>query len=212
MRQASKILSEMSLTLSGILEKATPDATEKYHLYVFVVNNGGIISDTIRAVTGDKYTHVSVSVSPVLDPLYSFAVKIGFLKEDLEKHYKPTSPCAVYKTELTKSELKRVKQTLAWFKKNRDKTSYNYLGLGLAALNVDFLADAGDRATMLICSQFVRLLFINAGIGDRLGDSGVIGNRIKPMDFSDAPGLRLAWRGTVGGLVKKFKSGWTLEG
>lgn len=138
-------------------------------LYLVLTHTGTLFSRTIRLYTRSKYTHVSLSLHPNLDTLYSFGRKKthnpfigGFVTERRNQgvylHCRNTL-CEVYEIEVDEFKYYQVQNIIAGFKLRQDNLKYNTLGL------ITMLFGRGyRRQNYYFCSQFVAEVLEQAGI------------------------------------------------
>lgn len=106
---------------------------EKRHIYLVFSSTPLKMGAFIRRVTGERYNHISLSLSQDLSTLYSFARKYrntpfygGFVRESTERyknsgHFANIKVCAV---PVTDEQYKSVARIL--FKMNSDPQKYTY--------------------------------------------------------------------------------------
>lgn len=129
--------------LTEALEVANYSKEAKYPVFVILSTGHTILTKMIRKVTGDEFSHASISFSENLDPMYSFGAKkfvapteinvkdLGFVMTN------PTSPIwgnldcpyAVFVTYVTKEQKMRMEKRLQFFIDNKHKMKYSFVGL-----------------------------------------------------------------------------------
>lgn len=141
---------------------------QKY-IYLVFSYTGSNLSNCIKFVTNDIYTHVSVSLDESFTEMYSFGRKIpnnpfiaGLVRENL---YDGTfklfgkSKCLIYKIKISEEQYLGLKSDLENHFNNKDIYRYNFLGLMLVPLKFSF-----KRSNYYFCSQFISELLINNNI------------------------------------------------
>ena len=129
-------------------------------VYITVCQTRTYIARFLRLVTRKPYNHVSLSTTPTLSEMYSFCrnnpwrpLPATFNKEEIGKGtFGRFSyiPCEIYRLKITNKQMQQLKQQLEYFKNNREKYSYNLIGLPLIFLHI-----AKNRKNKFVCSQFV---------------------------------------------------------
>lgn len=172
-------------------------------VYVLLTKSNTLLSSAIHAVTNDAYTHVSVSIDPQLRSFYSFgrihpqfALPAGFIRETLHDGYFGSHcgmPCALYELAVSDESFERISEQLACMR--RDAESYRYSILGLILCKLDF---AHERGRHFFCSQFVAKLLEFCGAICLPKPPSLM----RPVDFTDLPGMRLLYCGRLGGAER----------
>lgn len=131
------------------------------NLYVVLSKTGTALSKIISRITGDKYTHASVSLDDDLETMYSFGrvnaynpFVGGFVKESV--HYSTMkrfrrSKISVLQVSVDDEKYKQISDYLQTMYANRKEYHYNYRGLFLARRGVYF-----HRDNCFYCSEFVK--------------------------------------------------------
>ncbi len=133
---------------------------EDKYIYLVFSHSGTIVSKAIKFATKQRYSHVSISVNPKLDILYSFARRkihnpfnAGFVSEDFDKGIfarLPNIKCKIYKVKVDDIKYNNVCDIIQNFNENKEKYDYNILGLFSPLTGVPFA-----RENHYFCSQFV---------------------------------------------------------
>ena len=152
------------------------DINESILKPVFVVLTEGksIISDSIRRITHDIYTHASIAFDSTLQTMYSYGVneksglKGGFIEENI-KDLPIGVKIKVFVFFVPNYIYNKIQELVSMFKKNVNKTAYGYKNLFTYLFNIPF-----NRDWKLICSQFVDRCLKAAGV-DIIGkDSSLV--------------------------------------
>ncbi|MEG1002503.1 MAG: hypothetical protein RSD13_01135 [Clostridium sp.] len=135
-------------------------------IYLVFSYTGSNLSNFIKLVTSDNYTHVSLSLDDTFTEMYSFGRKVptnpfiaGLVKENL---YDGTfklfnkSKCLIYKVKITENQFISLKKDLDNHFSKKDIYRYNFLGLLLVNFKFPY-----KRSNYYFCSQFVAELLIN---------------------------------------------------
>ena len=173
------------------------------NLYVVLSQPGTIVSKIIKLLTGDTYTHASISLDGTLDELYSFGriypsnpVLGGFVKESknygtFKKFHK--TRVVVMQTTVSDETYAKVNDCLQQMYAKKKEFKYNYRGLFLAYFNKVFVNDKH-----FYCSEFVRDILTRCGIIDNNRLSGIV----KPEDFLALPSKK--WGIVYVGRLQSF--------
>lgn len=107
------------------------------YIYIVISETGTKIGKFIRYMTGEKYNHVSISLSPSLQPLYAFSrfyiqkPFYGGFTEESWLRYQQHSPCldiVVYKVPITNQQKTRLTHYLEYLDEHRKQYRYSLLG------------------------------------------------------------------------------------
>lgn len=171
-------------------------------IYLLLTRSESMLSRAIYCLTGDAYTHVSISLDASPREFYSFArlhpstpVPAGFVRETLDDGYfgrHRGMPCALYALEVPEEAYQRIAARLDWMRGRAEQFHYSLMGLILCGL--DF---AHERSRHYFCSQFV---------GELLRMSGTVrlpkpSSLMHPMDYAALPGLRRIYEGQLCGAA-----------
>ena len=167
-------------------------------IYIVVSQTGSIVSKMLKFVTGDKYNHVSLSLDPSLQTMYSFARKYtyfpfwgAFVKESPSegalKRFKNTE-IVVVELSLASAQYETVQAQIDKMYEEREKYHYNYRGLFLAYFGKPY-----HSKHRYYCSEFMRTLLENCGAVD----SEFFGNIAKPVDFLTLPEGKVIYQGKL---------------
>ena len=161
--------------------------------YVVLCKTGTILSRAISRVTGDWYTHASISLDDDLRTMYSFGRLWahnpwigGFVKESVAygtmRRFRQADTL-VMRVEVDDAKYAQIVQHLTTMYAERKKYKYNYWGLLLSRWNVRLRCKSPKR---FYCSEFVNELLERFGIIEY----GELGAVVRPMDL-----LRLSFNG-----------------
>jgi hypothetical protein len=158
---------------------------EYYPVFVLLTHSGTILANAIKSVTKNPYSHSSISFDSGLENMYSFGRKyknnplIGvFVKESIKaglyEDVAETATYSLYVTFVSKEEKQLMEEKLQYFKDNKDKFKYNFIGL----IQHQFGKES-NREDAYFCSQFVdTILSSGRSFFDRHS------SLVKPYDFA----------------------------
>lgn len=168
------------------------------NIYVIVSQTGSIVSRLIRFVTGDKYTHASISLDDDLNEMYSFGriypnnpVVGGFVKESPDygamKKFR-MAEIVVIKLSVREEKYREVNEYIAAMYAERKKYHYNYIGLFLARRGLHY-----KRANYFYCSEFVKDMLERFGL---VGQSE-FGDVVRPIELLKLKEGEIIYRGKL---------------
>lgn len=171
---------------------------EEDRIYIVVTQTGTMLSRVLKFITNAQYNHVSVSLDPSLNTMYSFGRKNpynpfwgGFVMESPHfgtfKRFSETDSVVICLT-LTPEQKIRIEQKLEEMYENRKNYSYNTIGLLLAALKIHY-----QRERSYYCSEFVKAILEEF---DLISDTPV-GKIPKPVEFLQLRGGQVVYRGKL---------------
>lgn len=154
-------MDRMTLLESSLLLSSGFDTEEYFPVYVMLTHSGTALSNAIKSVTKNPYSHASISFDSSMDNMYSFGRKyannplIGvFVKESIRKglyaNVSKTATYSLYVTFVTRDEISAMKERLQYFIDNKEKFKYNFVGLIQHQLGIE-----SHREYAYFCSQFV---------------------------------------------------------
>ncbi|MBZ5748917.1 hypothetical protein [Metabacillus rhizolycopersici] len=170
----------------------------KSYVYILLTDTGTLFTKSIKKYTKAPYNHASISFDAELTELYSFGRKNpnnpingGFVKEDIftgtySKY--PETTCVIYKLEVSKRDIEKMKRVLNIFKKNQKKFLYNLIGVLGVSLN-----EPVEFSNSYFCSQFVAEVLHRSGI--KLWDK--LPALITPDDFRQNEQLVFVYEGKL---------------
>lgn len=171
---------------------------EKRSVYLVISHSGTFVSNVVRLITGDRYSHVSISLDAALMKMYSFGRRkaynpfIGrFVCESRDsgifKRFTKTE-VEVIKLDIPKEKYDAIKAELEAMYEERESYKYNYMGLFLAAIGKTRTKDK-----RFYCSEFLDHLFKKHGIEGYKND-----NKIKkPVHFLNIEGSENVYKGVL---------------
>lgn len=167
-------------------------------IYIVLTQSGAMFSRALKLFTRAPYNHVSISLTPTLERMYSFArlqpynpFKAGFVEEGIHigtfKRF--------YKTQAMVMELKvdaqtymRVKHMIDFFCEHKYRFRYNYRGVFLACFKKDYAPKNN-----FYCSQFVRSCLALFDISN----ANNLPKIIKPIDFLKLDNTEVIYEGQL---------------
>jgi len=171
-------------------------------VYIMLTYTGTFIGKIIKLYTREPYSHASLVLDEDLFEIYSFGRKkynnpfIGsFVREkrdkDTFKYFKNTI-YSLYEFNVTDDEYDKILENLAKFKKNKDRYSFNIIGLLLVPFKIRYHPE-----NQYYCAQFIDTLFNESGI--KLFE--------KPSDKVSIQDLRLCrhFKPLKKGILRNFK-------
>ena len=161
-------------------------------IYILLTDTGTVLNKIIKWFTNAPYNHASIVFDEELKEIYSFGRKkpknplmAGFVREDVYRgtyRYFQNTRCLLLRMEVTNEQLRKIRQTIMDFEKDKDRYSYNLIGLIGVLLNFPI----GGKNSFF-CSQFVSEVLKKSGIYLWEQPSGLV----QPHDFLTHP--RLEW-------------------
>lgn len=173
-------------------------APQESRIYIVVTQTGTILSRLLKVITHARYNHVSVTLDPTLNIMYSFGRKNpynpfwgGFVMESPHfgtfKRF-PETEAEVICVTITDVQKQRIEEKLAEMYENRKDYHYNILGLFLAGLHIRY-----HRENRYYCSEFVKTLLADFDVVE----SGAIGDIPQPIEFLKIQGGEVIYRGKL---------------
>ena len=153
--------------LNYISEDANYSEENCYPVFIVLTHSGTAMANIVKAFTGNKYTHASISFDSSLDPMYTFGVKgpktfgseSGFViqntKSEFYKNYKALY--AVYVMYVNQLQYEAMQRALQKFIDKKDEWKYDLVNLVSIWLN-----RPSEKSKKYFCSRFVAEI-INAG-------------------------------------------------
>ena len=166
------------------------------NIYIVLSQSGSIPSRFLKFFTHDQYNHVSISLTPTLEKMYSFArLKPnnpfigGFVEEGKDfgtfKKFSKTV-VNVMEFEVTDEKYNAIKYFIEYFKRNKEKFKYNYIGVFFAALKLNY-----RPKHKFYCSQFVKTILACFNIEN----STELPKVVKHIDFLKLNNKRIIYTG-----------------
>ena len=151
--ELNKSISEYKASAS---QKSKKNKT--HPVYVLLMHSGTMLSNAIKKVTGNEFSHSSISFDSSMNSMFSFGRKFesnpfiaGLVREDIDKaFFKRPIPYALYVTFVDDDEFNTMKSNLFNMIKRGDELSYNMEGL------IKYMVGANpETENKLFCSEFV---------------------------------------------------------
>lgn len=168
-------------------------------VYIVLTQTRTYFARLIKLYTKEPYAHASIAFDDDLEEMYSFArlkpnnpFITGFVEEDIESGVFGQcveTTCSVYSLKVTTEQYDRLKDEIEVFKQNREKYSYNFLGLVGVMVNIPINSDR-----RYFCSQFVAYILERSGIKLFGKSCGLV----RPFDIRMCPKLKLVYKGHLG--------------
>lgn len=159
-------------------------------VYILLTDTGSPMSKVIKKLTKSSFNHVSLSFDSSLSKLYSFGVgdndkKLTFALESKDKsyieRYKRVNS-QLFAVFLDKTHVNKMKFKLDEFLANKNKLSYNWIGL------IGYLIGKPiSIPNKMFCSEFVDNMFKYVDIDLTNKNSGLV----HPQDFSKSSNKRI---------------------
>lgn len=171
-------------------------------IYILLTDTGSVLTRLIKTYTHRPYNHVSLSFDPDLDTLYSFGRKnpnnpffAGFVEESIYrgtfKKFKNTK-CMVLKYAVSEFHYEQLQDNIHYFVENKQKYTYNFLGLLGAAVNMKV-----SRKNAYFCSEFVADVLYRSDLN--IWD--VPPHRVRPYDFGEDDRFDIIYEGLLRDLA-----------
>lgn len=165
-------------------------------IYVILSYTGTMLCKTIKLFTKAEYCHVSIALDKDLNEMYSFGRLNpynpfigGFVHEHINsgtfKRFKKTK-CLIYSINISEEQYDKLKKLIKEFEKNKNKYSFNIIGMFAAGFNIKYKKEKG-----FYCAEFVKHVIEHSKINLDLPDI------IKPIDFKDNNYLKLVYEGRL---------------
>ena len=167
------------------------------YVYVVLCRTGTVLSRMISKLTGDWYTHASISLDDDLQTMYSFGRLWtynpwigGFVKEStaygMMRRFR-RADTLVMRVEVSNEKYQQIVHYLTTMYAERKKYKYNYWGLFLSKWRVRVRSRKANR---FYCSEFVNDCLERFGIIEQ----GEFGQVVRPMELLK---LRRSGKGKV---------------
>ncbi len=167
-------------------------------LYLVLTQTGSIWAQAIKVYTRDAYNHVSIALSPDLDPMFSFGRRQtynpfwgGFVKErknaGIYKRF-PKTRCAVLRLSVSEEIYDSIKAVLYEMYEHKEIYGYDFIGLCLAAVKIE-----KQRNNKFYCSEFIRSIFRKF----KVPGSEDLASFTAPSDFLNFKGAKVVYEGVL---------------
>ena len=138
-------------------------------IYILLTDTGTLFTKMIKWFTNAPYNHVSIVFDDELNEIYSFGrknprnpLRAGFIREDVNfgtYRYFEDTRCLILKLEVSDEEYKNIREKVESFEMNKDRFSYNLLGLiGI------LMSHPIHNNDSYFCSQFVAEVLQDSGV------------------------------------------------
>lgn len=168
-------------------------------LYIVLSRTGTNLSKLIRYVTKAEYNHVSLSLDPNLDQMYSFGrryprnpIWAGFVKESKGKGFFKRfndTDVKVLTIDIDEQTYQDINSKFAYMMDHKYSYHYNYIGLVLAAFNIQFKPT--DHT--FYCSEFAKEMLASCNIEGSYQDEKIP----QPIHFKDIPNTTEVYTGKL---------------
>ena len=130
-------------------------------IYIVLSQSGSIPSRVLKFFTHDEYNHVSISLTPTLETMYSFGRRYiqfpfpgGFTEECVNGgvlKYFPKTKIKIIEIRVEESKYNLFQAVINYFIHNKKTFKYNYFGVFVALFKINF-----RQQKRFYCSQFVK--------------------------------------------------------
>lgn len=189
-----KVKGEKTIWEDTLLEEYKPTRDMK-PVYILLTTTGSPMSKAIRKVTGDDYTHASLSFDLKMDEIYSFNLE-GFVKESLDMFKKKFGniKMGVFCAMVPEEGIKLMKDKIKYFQDHVKDFSYNAIGLLGVILNTPIISN-----TKLFCSEFVDNM-LKLGEVDATNKNSAL---VRPQEFAQTNVIFKLFDGRIDDYSKK---------
>lgn len=174
-------------------------------IYILLMRSDTIYSKLIHKVTGDEYTHASISLNDC-QSFYSFARKessqkpwkAGFVEEKLNEGIvgeNQSAPCALYSLEISQEQFLHLEQRVIQMRENSHMFKYSMNGLIFCYFQINY-----RRQHHYFCSQFVAELLDSVQCLTLKKEP----TTVLPNDFVYEPNLQPQYFGTIKNLQNEY--------
>lgn len=165
------------------------------NIYILLTDTGTWFTRLIKVFTRAEMNHASIALDPDLAEVYSFGRKRprnpfigGFVKEDMASDLFEGASCAVYGYTVDKETYERIRRRIQEFERNKQRYSYNLLGLFGVLLRTRI-----PRKDAYFCTQFVASVLMENGVAICSKPPELT----TPTDFERAPALKRLYSGSL---------------
>ena len=170
-------------------------------IYLVLTQTSSFVSFVLKIYTHAAFNHISISLTPDLEPMYSFGRRFpyfpywgGFVKEHPHAgtfRRFPRTKAVVLSLSVSEEAYRGIQKVVDDMYQNKNEYGYNYIGLLLASMKISI-----QRKKKYYCSEFVKSLFQRFEIPG----AESFGPIAEPCDFLAFPGVQMAYQG----LLKDF--------
>lgn len=167
-------------------------------IYIMLSQTRTYFARLIKLYTREPYAHASIAFDEDLEEMYSFArlrpknpFVTGFIEEDINSGVYGActeTTCCVYSLKVSQEQYDSLKTEVEIFKLNRDKYSYNFLGI--VGVMIQKPINSENR---YFCSQFVAHILDKSGIKLFNKSSALV----RPFDIRMCPKLKKIYQGKL---------------
>ena len=154
------------------------------NLYIVLSRTSSILSRIITRATGDRFSHVSLSLDDNINEMYSFGriyaytpLIGGFVRESLKfgtmKRFR-TAEVVILRVPITNEKWEEIENFIETMYRERKKYHYSFRGAYKAWHGIPF-----HRENYFYCSEFVRFLLEKFSLIDK----DEYGDVVRPYDF-----------------------------
>lgn len=171
---------------------------DENYVYIVLSQTGTMPSRLLKRITKKDYNHVSLSLSPSLESLYSFGRRLtyypfwgGFIMESFNKgtfNRFPEADIMVLRLAVSQSTFCDIYTLISKMQERKYHFKYNYRGLFLAYFKV-----YRSFKNRFYCSEFVKYALETNGV---LG-AGELCDIVEPTDFLSLPNCECIYKGKL---------------
>lgn len=175
---------------------------EKVNIYIVATQTGTILSRLLKIVTKAKYNHISISLDPNLENMYSFGRRnpynpfIGGLVHESPKWgtFKrfPNTITKIISIEINREDYLKIKKHIEQMYAHKDDYHYNLQGVAYGYFNIPY-----KKENYYYCSEFVREVLIKGNVVDEMYFNDIV----KPVDILAIDNHKYVYEG----LLKDYK-------
>lgn len=168
------------------------------YIYIFATRTKTRIANFIGRMTGDRYSHVAISLDRELTQMYSFCRRRihnpligGFEKENIHHGIYALfgdCPAAVYRLPVTNDTYEIIEKTLHAMHTRKLEYRYNFVGFFSCAFGIPT-----NTRHHFTCSQFVAWLLEYSGAVTLPKNMGLM----RPDDLTRLPNEELIYEGCI---------------
>lgn len=154
-------------------------------VYLLLIRSNTYLSKAIHLITGDEFTHISISFDRTFTNCYSFGRKwerlplpAGLVQENFSWNQNRNyydSPCSIYELRVSTTTFDCAKLFVEQFVKRREQYHYSFLGLICCAFSVNF-----RRKKHYFCSQFIGEILVHSKMVELPKPPGLM----HPIDYA----------------------------
>lgn len=178
--------------------KKNPKPEKQKEIFIVLTQTKTYFARLIKLYTREPYAHASIAFDRDLETMYSFArlrpnnpFITGFVEEDINNGIFgkcEETTCSVYSLKVTEEQYHRLQEEIEIFKRNREKYSYNFLGIVGVMIHRPIALE-----NRYFCSQFVAYILEQSGI--RLFHKSCA--LVRPFDIRMCSKLKRVYKGKL---------------